>query len=1262
MPTTEVTCNPVASGPTNNPNYSAVSSTRTTEYDGLSRATKVTEPNQSDDGVNEIHYETGKDRVEWTRAVNGAYTLFNYDGAGRVDQQLSLHDSSSWSSVINVPAVAQAFTFNANGAVTEVRVQHAAATPVPFSLGACVLETTITRDSLDRPTLLKDEISLAKVDLGWNTAGQLTSRKTSTTTDGTTYRVIAEDSNAFYGNGELQTATDTRTSAAVTYAADRVNNEFKATGPLNVENYVKANSVGYRTEGNVKKGATVDRSFKVQNNIVGQPESVTIGGDTTAAPTKKYTLAGSPMTQTVPDLNNARVAVANSGDGSATVVSLPMGVASRTELDQLGNPTKVTENADGGASSRPNQSSMNRNTREAVFCRSSVGIRSQYDRAGGLTAKTYYYSATAPDSLGSPTGGQQFMYDGYGRIVEQTRMDGSKLKSVYYPDTDANPCARRQLKEVQTASGVALRALQNYNVFGEPKVLIEYTQPGTPSKQVKITRAYYGENGVSCNGFGQLASETTEIVDGTTVPNSTFTVSYTYDLAGKRATMTYTGGGNLNYHYDNDIRIKDIEYAPASGAPKKMVDYTFDPVYKVPTSKTVYNTPVTINWKSKYLGLVAGISVAGQSAFVCAYNDLGLKKELGYWSSGSSTRSVLYDGLLRPNTISTGVGDKFSSESITLNGQDRRTTATIDGSSVSYGFTTANGPELSDTVTASAAFLAANGAPRRIGVTQPADGVFAYDARRNLTQDERYIYTWDDFDRIVKVEDKLAANPASEGVPAYVEYRYDAAGRRIGHLYSTNSNGLWPSERAVYDGAQLIEERDWTSGALVRRYFYEPDGKPVAVHEDTNGDAAIDATETVYVLVTDDRGSVIGVLGDVNGVATLVEKLHYNSTGLTKTYQADNATPWTDATGAPLARPKHVRLGFTGMYCEPFTGKYHTHYREYDPLHNWWLSPDPIAEDGGINLIAFCKGDAVNGIDPHGLEANVVEMFMPEIGIKDVTYGDISAWNDPNPRLLNTTGVKESAVAVVVGPAAVAVVGATAYVAVQTAPIWGPWAFNTATAAAYNPWAQAAAAGAFFGFFNAHDRGASPGQIAAETAGGATFGIFLNYASGSPVRLPFSSPRFSPPCKTSGNCVFEECPAFGGACGGTVQSGQRIGPTIENARLLAAKSETVIVRHYTDTATRGLINESGNLRAGSYVTLPSEIPPRAGHLQIEDILEINPGRGSTYIDVPTPASNLRIPANGPTTSGSAWQRQLIEPTPVDPNLWRRPPGRPAGGG
>jgi RHS repeat-associated protein len=128
----------------------------------------------------------------------------------------------------------------------------------------------------------------------------------------------------------------------------------------------------------------------------------------------------------------------------------------------------------------------------------------------------------------------------------------------------------------------------------------------------------------------------------------------------------------------------------------------------------------------------------------------------------------------------------------------------------------------------------------------------------------------------------------------------------------------------------------------------------------------MDAAESVYVLATDDRGSVVGVVEQVNGVSTLVEKLHYNGTGLCKTFQADGTTPLLDGTGAALARPYHVRLGLTGMYCEPFTGKYHTHYREYDPMHNWWLSPDPIGEEGGINLVAFCEGDGLNYTDPDG--------------------------------------------------------------------------------------------------------------------------------------------------------------------------------------------------------------------------------------------------------------------------------------------------------
>lgn len=126
--------------------------------------------------------------------------------------------------------------------------------------------------------------------------------------------------------------------------------------------------------------------------------------------------------------------------------------------------------------------------------------------------------------------------------------------------------------------------------------------------------------------------------------------------------------------------------------------------------------------------------------------------------------------------------------------------------------------------------------------------------------------------------------------------------------------------------------------------------------------------EEVYRLVCNDRGSVIGV---VNKAGTVVEMLHYSSSGLCKSYYLDGngveQPTLDDATGSILYRSKYVRFGFCGMYIEPFTGKGHTLYREYDQLHGMWMSRDPIAEDGGINLYAYCDGDPVNGVDELGL-------------------------------------------------------------------------------------------------------------------------------------------------------------------------------------------------------------------------------------------------------------------------------------------------------
>ena len=60
-------------------------------------------------------------------------------------------------------------------------------------------------------------------------------------------------------------------------------------------------------------------------------------------------------------------------------------------------------------------------------------------------------------------------------------------------------------------------------------------------------------------------------------------------------------------------------------------------------------------------------------------------------------------------------------------------------------------------------------------------------------------------------------------------------------------------------------------------------------------------------------------------------------------------------------------LRFQSKYYDSETGLYYFGYRYYDPASCKWLCRDPLQEQGGINLTAYCNGDPVNKFDPLGL-------------------------------------------------------------------------------------------------------------------------------------------------------------------------------------------------------------------------------------------------------------------------------------------------------
>jgi len=117
------------------------------------------------------------------------------------------------------------------------------------------------------------------------------------------------------------------------------------------------------------------------------------------------------------------------------------------------------------------------------------------------------------------------------------------------------------------------------------------------------------------------------------------------------------------------------------------------------------------------------------------------------------------------------------------------------------------------------------------------------------------------------------------------------------------------------------------------------------------------------------------------------------------------------------------------------------------------------------------------------------------------------------------------------------------------------------------------------------------------------------------------------------------------AIGGDVLRAAAVAAPLAGAGRAAAGRTAITVVHYTDDAGRQAIAQAGNVRAGTFVTKPRDVQGMTTR-QIEQRLEIQPGRGSHSFTVRTQRRNLVVPDNGRRTSGGAFQRQLRNPCAI----------------
>ena len=190
-------------------------------------------------------------------------------------------------------------------------------------------------------------------------------------------------------------------------------------------------------------------------------------------------------------------------------------------------------------------------------------------------------------------------------------------------------------------------------------------------------------------------------------------------------------------------------------------------------------------------------------------------------------------------------------------------------------------------------------------------------------------------------------------------FRYDGLDRRVGIV--EKKNGVEQSNLTfIWDGTEIAQRRDSSGATIERNYFSNGfsahsqspelvEGTPSAVHH--------------YYYTKDHLGSIREV---VASDGTTVEAVY-------------DYSPWGEVTKTGGTGVESDFL-YTGHYFHEASDLHLTLYRAYNPELGMWLSRDPIAENGGINLYAYVGNNPINYWDPYGLRLNPFATALRGLG------------------------------------------------------------------------------------------------------------------------------------------------------------------------------------------------------------------------------------------------------------------------------------------